>query len=244
MSLSLGAWLALNISLTLAGGVVALRLSAYRHWVTAFSSGALIAIAVVELLPEAFSLEHAADGLSGDHLGVLQACGVGFLLFYLLDLAVPEQHAAGHEHHRHAPSVPRIVGIVGALTLCMHRVIDGLMLSAATQAAMESIGAAVVLHNFTDGLTTVSVLLRDAHSRVRAFIFVAVVAASPLVGAALGSIVTVSAAGMGLSLAGIAGALLYVGGSHLFERHHHGSAQRFTPVAALVGFFLVYWLRH
>jgi zinc transporter, ZIP family len=232
--------LSLNVVLTVIGGLVALRFSERSGaYVSAFSSGILISVAVVSLLPESFQLEHAMSGAPG-HRGLLEASGLGFLVFYLLDLAVPEQHEAGHEHHRHAPATPRIVGLLGAAMLCAHRGIDGVILETAeTAGVLESVGMALVFHNFADGLTTVSVLLRDGQSRRRALLMVTVVALFPFVGMLLGRIWHLPTELTAVALAFIAGAFLYIGGSHLLVREHNGHA-RYAPLVAVIGFALVF----
>jgi ZIP family zinc transporter len=236
-------FLGINFALALIGGFVALRVSDKSGtYVSAFSAGILIAVAVVSLLPEAFELEHDIESLAS-HRGVLQAAGLGFLVFYLLDLAVPEQHAEGHEHHRHAPATPRIVGVLGALMMCAHRGIDGLILAAAADAgALASVGVALVFHNFADGLTTVSVLLRDGQTKRRAFLFVGAAAVFPALGALLGTVWRLPPSFAALALAIIAGAFLYIGGSHLLVREHNG-ASRFAPLCAVLGFALVMFAR-
>lgn len=231
--------LAINFGLTLVGGLVALRVSQRQGaYVSAFASGILIAVAVVTLLPEAFSLEHTIDHLT-THRGLLQSAGIGFLVFYLLDLAVPEKHAVGHEHHRHAPAAPRIVGVVGAVMLCAHRGIDGLILTTADGVGLlHTVGLALVFHNFADGLTTVSMLLRDGQSRRRALGFVGAVAVFPLFGVLLARVWTLPVNLTAISLAFIAGAFLYIGGSHLLVREHGGAA-RYAPLVAIIGFAIV-----
>jgi zinc transporter ZupT len=238
--------LASSLVVTAAGGFIALRLSRRMHWVTAFTSGVLIAVAVVTLLPEAFVLEHERVGMSDTHRALLQVAGIGFLLFYLLDLAVPEHHEAGHEHHRHAPKEPRVVGLLGAMLLFVHRLIDGSVIMAASAAGdgtVKAVGLAVLFHNFADGLSTVSVLMRDGQSRTRTVAFIVVVSLAPVLGALVTMAAPMPPAFMAYALASVAGAFLYIGGSHLFVRDHD-SVGLFAPLVAAVGFALVVLLPH
>ncbi len=232
-------FLAINFALMMIGGLFAVRVSERSGaYVSAFSAGILISVAVVTLLPEAFQIEHTLRSLD-THRGLLQAAGLGFLVFYLLDLAVPEQHAEGHEHHRHAPAAPRIVGVLGALMMCAHRGIDGVILATADEAgALASVGIALVFHNFADGMTTVSILLRDGQSKRRALTFVAVAALFPVVGAGVGKLWRLPPSLAAMTLAVISGAFLYIGGSHLLVREHDSGA-RTAPLLAILGFVLV-----
>ncbi len=238
--------LATSLVLTGAGGFLALKFSHRMKWITAFSSGVLIAAAVVTLLPEAFVLEHERLGVSDAHEAVLHLAGLGFLVFYLLDMAVPERHEKGHEHHRHAPKEPRVLGVIGALLLFAHRLVDGSVIvtaSAASGHAIEAVGLAVLFHNFADGLSTVSIMMRDGQSRPRMVFFVILIALAPVAGALGASVMPLPPSVMAYALAIVAGAFLYIGGSHLFVREHDSDGLT-APFVAALGFALVVLLRH
>lgn len=238
--------LASSLLLTAAGGFLALKLSRRMKWVSAFTSGVLIAVAVVTLLPEAFVLEHERLGMGDSHRALLELAGIGFLVFYLLDLAVPEHHEKGHEHHRHAPKEPRVVGLLGALLLFVHRLIDGTVIMAAAAAGSDTahaVGLALLFHNFADGLSTVSILMRDGQSRTRTVAFIILIALAPFAGAFVASVMALPPAFIAYSLAFVAGAFLYIGGSHLFIRDHE-SEGLLAPFVAALGFALVVLLRY
>lgn len=227
---------------TLCGGLFALQLRRHLQWITAFTSGVLVAVALLDLLPEAFIL---APSKSDGHVGLLTLTGVAFLALYLLDLLVPEQHEEGHEHHHHAPAQPRAMGIIGASLLCVHSGVDGMMMVAVDRAGggMALLAVAIVFHRFADGVSTVSMMLRNGQSRARTRIFVVVVAFCPLLGLMWAWTHPLSDAQLGPALAIFAGLFLYAGGSHLSIREHGHEGQRITPLITALGFALVWAFR-
>ena len=80
--------------MTFGGGLIALRLEAYRGMVLAFCAGALVSGALLNVIPEALDLSEASQSrLPHQHL--LFACGLGFLVFYLFENATRHHH--GHD---------------------------------------------------------------------------------------------------------------------------------------------------
>src|SRR5581483_1766107 len=83
--------------MTLSGGYVALRLQAYRGLVLAFCAGALVAGALMDVIPDALQLlEQSQPRFHHHHLCF--SGSLGFLCFYLL------RHAAHHSDPRNHPS--------------------------------------------------------------------------------------------------------------------------------------------
>ena len=80
--------------ITLGGGFLALRFRTYQGVLFAFCAGALVAGALMEILPDALELLESADS-SFHHHHLLFACVLGFLCFYVLEYAT---------HHREAPA--------------------------------------------------------------------------------------------------------------------------------------------
>src|SRR5207302_8367327 len=66
---------------TLLGGFLALRLSSRIHLVLGFSAGAVIGVALLDLLPEAMTLGRAGPG----SLGVMSVVAAGFLAYLVVD---------------------------------------------------------------------------------------------------------------------------------------------------------------
>lgn len=220
----------------LLGGLFALRFSDKLHLILGFSAGSVIAVAFFDLLPEALEL---AEGTYDTHL-VLTVVAGGFLLFMLLDRLM-----SGHTHtpddgHVHDPQGR---GALGAAGLALHSFLDGLAIGLAFQvsAALGAIVAtAVIVHGFSDGINTVSLILKGKGNRRRAFRWLAVDAAAPVLGIAASTFVAVPDATLGLALAAFGGFFLYLGASDLLPESYHRHPTAWTTFMTLVGVAVLY----
>jgi ZIP family zinc transporter len=98
------------------------------------------------------------------------------------------------------------------------------------------VSVAVLLHAFSDGLNTVTVVLRHGHGRGKALAWLAADAAAPVAGAALGLLVVMPDAVLGGLLAVFAGMFVYMGaGSLLPEAHRSGRDRRLVVLATAAG---------
>lgn len=227
---------------TVVGGLLSLRLARHVQLVTALSSGLLVGAALFDLLPE--GLAHAGHGESLDHL--LGMVAWGFIGFYLLDLLLPERHAEGHEDHKHAPLEPRAMGLIGAALIALHSALDGALLAALSQdqggaSGHHSSGVALSIHRFVDGISLVSMMVRNSQPRPRTLYLLAAVCVAPMVGAWLFASGQALAPYVGELTCVFAGAFLYLGGTHLPSREHDDS-RRFAPLVTGLGFAVVYLL--
>jgi zinc transporter, ZIP family len=225
-------WIALPLAAlttvsTLCGGLVALRLRHQLPTLIALTGGIVVAVALFDVLPEAF------DAV-GDPRRVTMLVGVGFLAFFLAERALVLHHRDDPAHARaHAP-----VGTLGAAGLSAHSFIDGLGIGLAFDLS-TSLGllvfAAVVSHDFADGMNTVSFVLMQGGERRQAVRWLAADALAPFVGAAVGASLSISEHSLGQLLALYAGFFLFMGATDLLpEAHEHPSAWRVT--LTVVGF--------
>lgn len=228
-------------AITLTGGLVALKQHAYRAAIFAFCAGALIAAALIEVLPDAYHLLAAAD--AGFHVGhLLTACALGYFVFYVID------HVAhgGHVHHGAPHSDIHQAGLWGAAGLGLHSFFDGVAIGQAFQAG-ESLGWAVALgvalHKLADGASVAGVMLGTQYSEQATARMVYVVAAAPLLGVVLQSFVTLAPAILALLLGWFAGVFLYLGASSLLPAAHESSSSRMLLVATLGGGLFIFLAR-
>jgi ZIP family zinc transporter len=232
------AWLAIPFAAmtmvsTFAGGLVALRFARWIHTLIALSGGVVVAVALFEILPEAMEL-------TGDPQRVGTLVGAGFVAAFLAERALVL-------HHRDAPDQARAhanVGVLGAFGLSVHSFLDGLAIGLAfglDEGAGILVFVAVVGHDFADGFNTVTFIISQQHDRRRALRWLAIDSAAPLIGAIVGSMISVSDATLGQILAAYAGFFLFMGATDLLpEAHEHAS---FTRVAlTLAGFGSIFLL--
>ncbi|MBA2361894.1 MAG: ZIP family metal transporter [Actinobacteria bacterium] len=221
---------AVTVLSTLAGGIVALRLARDLTTAIALTGGVVVAVALFHVLPEA--IEAVADP---QRIGLL--VGGGFVFFFLAERAVVLHHRDDTDQiHAHAQ-----VGALGAAGLSVHSFIDGLGIGLAFGLSTETgllVFLAVVAHDFADGLNTVGFVLRQSGDRARAIRWLAVDAAAPLVGAVVGSALSVSEQNLGALLAVYVGFFLFMGATDLLPHaHQHPSGRR--VLLTLVGFAAV-----
>jgi zinc transporter, ZIP family len=212
---------------TLAGGVVALRMAKELATAIALTGGVVVAVALFHVLPEA--IEAVGDP---HRVGLL--VGAGFVFFFLAERALVLHHRDDDQHvHAHAQ-----VGALGAAGLSIHSFIDGLGIGLAFGLSTETgllVFAAVLAHDFADGLNTVGFVLRQSGDRARAIRWLAVDAAAPLLGAIVGAALSVSEESLGQLLAVYAGFFLFMGATDLLPHaHEHPSGRR--VLLTLAGF--------
>jgi zinc transporter, ZIP family len=210
---------AVTVLSTLAGGFVALRLERRLPAAIALTGGMVVAIALFDILPEAFEATGDADRAAS-------LVAAGFLAFFLAERGLVL-------HHRDEPEQARAhgrVGALGAAGLSAHSFVDGLGIGLAfglDTATGLVVFLAVVAHDFADGLNTVNFVLVQSGERRRARRWLVVDAIAPLVGAVVGSAVSVSEATLGHALALYAGVFLFIGATDLLpEAHEHASWRR------------------
>jgi ZIP family zinc transporter len=205
---------------TMAGGLVALRMSHSLPTVIALSGGIVVAVALFDVLPEAIDL------LPDDSTAIGALMGAGFLTFFLFERVLVL-------HHRDEPADARAhhqVGTLGALGLSAHSLIDGLAVGLAFGASTSTgvlVLVAVLAHDFADGLNTVSFVLSQSQNRPQAIRWLVTDAVAPLIGVTIGALVNVSDATLGYLLSFYAGFFLYMGATDLLpEAHEHASWAR------------------
>jgi zinc transporter ZupT len=225
---------------TMIGGWVGLSLRDRLHLVLAFSAGAVIGVAFFDLLPEAVELGAATAGHSAlAPRSVLAIAGLGFLLYMLLDRSLP-----GHgSDHRGRGNPQRAWAAAGSFAL--HSFLDGFAIGVAFQASRAvgiAVAVAVLAHDFSDGLNTVSVVLRNGGDRRGAFKWLVIDALAPVAGALTSMALTIPAQGLAMALALFSGFFLYVGGSDLLPESHHAHPRLLTTFATVAGAVFLYFV--
>ena len=214
---------------TLCGGFCALRFSDKLHLITGFSAGAVLGVAFFDLLPEALQL-----GRGGFEVATLTAViAVGFVLFMIVDRAfVAHPHSAeGCENESHR-------GALGASSLSFHSFLDGLAIGLSFQVS-AAVGLVVTLaaltHDFSDGINTITLILKNGGTRTSAFRWLIADALAPVAGIIVASLIIVSEQTLGLLLALFCGFFLYLGASDLLPESHHAHPTVWTTAMTVLG---------
>jgi ZIP family zinc transporter len=220
---------------TLLGGAFALRLKDNLHLILGFSAGAVIGVVFFDLLPESFLLlwiSHSARFIT-------TIVALGFATYLLLDRTVVLHRDHGDAHtHTHVGR-----GLWGASTLSLHSFLDGVGVGLAFQVSPTvgiTVAIAVLMHDFSDGINTVNMILKNGGDRARAWRWLAIDAIAPVVGVVSTLFFSVSGEVLGVLLALFAGFFLYIGASDLLPESHHEHPVWWTTISTLAGMVVMY----
>lgn len=211
---------------TLAGGLFALSLKDKRHLILGFSAGAVIAVAFFDLIPEAIDL---GAGRHSPNL-LLAATALGFLVYLLLDRSLT-LHG------------DQLRGSLGAGSFSIHSFLDGLAIGLAFQAS-EAVGIVVAIgvltHDFSDGINTLNIVLKNGGSRANALYWLIIDAIAPVLGVGASLLFLVPAERLDFILATFGGFFLYIGASDLIPESYHAHPKLLTTLMTLMGAGVLY----
>ncbi|MES2224816.1 MAG: ZIP family metal transporter [Patescibacteria group bacterium] len=220
---------------TLLGGLFAIRFKDKLHLILGFSAGAVLGVAFFDLIPEALDLGQQFYGLRN----MIAFVALGFLFFMLLDrFIILHAHYTmpGHDSHDHTVASPR--GKLGAASLALHSFIDGAAIGLAFKVSLAVgiiVTTAVLVHDFSDGINTVNVILKNKGSRKEAMKWLFVDSLAPVLGAASTIFFTVPESALSIILAIFSGFFLYIGASDLLPESYHSHPTRWTTIATIIG---------
>jgi zinc transporter ZupT len=199
---------------TLIGGTFAIRLRKALPYFFAFAAGSLIAVSFFDILPESLAIS-ASVNLSTRY--VMITVVASFLFYSFLEkflLVHYHEENGGHGH---------VMGPVGAGSLVIHSFLDGVAIGAAYQ-VNSTIGLlvalAVIFHDFTDGINTVTLMLKDKQHLRNATIFLVMDAIAPVLGVTATSLININQTVLALVLAVFVGEFIYIGAVNLMPETH------------------------
>lgn len=213
------------------GGMAALRFRDRLHLLLGFSSGAVIAVALFDILPEVFALDGGAS--------YMPFAGFGFLAFFAL-----ERYTAMHRSREHvhvAAAHEQELGALSAAGLTFHSFLDGIAIGVGFQTSPKIgllIALGIIAHDLSDGLNTVTVVLAHGNPRKSATMWLALDMIAPLIGAATTLLFNLNGI-LPWVLAFFAGSFIYIGASDLLpEAREHDSP--LVGVATAIGMLAIY----
>jgi ZIP family zinc transporter len=120
---------------------------------------------------------------------------------------------------------------------------DGFAIGVAFQASTMAgymVAFAVLAHDFSDGLNTVSIVLKNRGTQRQAFGWLAVDAIMPLIGASASLVARLPGETLSIVLALLAGFFFYIGGSDLVPDSYHTHPKFLTTLMTLAGAGVLY----
>lgn len=229
-----------GIANLLGGGIVVKKNWSKRslNHLMALSAGFLLAIAMLDLIPESL------NGTPGNSLYIL----LGFFVVFLFQRIVTTHFHFGVETHVEKVS-GGASGLGAFIGMMIHSFFDGVSVVAGFEVNLQLgflVFAAVLIHKIPDGLTISSIVLAAFGNRRRAFIASIMLALSTIAGGllvwifsqtGLGGNVNESFARAGLAFS--AGIFLYVGATDLLPVVND-SEDRKSGLFVLLGVVMFY----
>ncbi len=215
----------------------ALRYRDKDHLIMGFSAGAVVGVALFDLLPEAVNL--ASHGKPLTHVAV--PLGLGFAAYMLLSnwlSDIAKSHLLPDECRALRPK-----GILGASSLSLHSVLDGVGIGFAFQVSPPvgwTVAIGVLAHDLSDGINTVTLVLKNDGAKSSAIRWLIVDAAAPLLGVASTFLFHLKPNILGVILAAFCGFFLYIGSSNLIPESHRRHPTILTSVMSVLGMIFIY----
>jgi len=144
-------------------------------WLVSYAVGALLGVALLELLPQALRVLDART--------VLLTLLVGILSFFVLEKLAIWRHCHTHECDVHGSSAPLVL-----LGDAAHNFLDGAVIAAAAMTSIPlavSTAIAVLAHEIPHEVGDFAILLHAGYSRRQALVANAMAAAAGVLGAIL-----------------------------------------------------------
>lgn len=222
---------------TLLGGLVGIKYRDKLHLILGFTAGVLIAVVAFDIFPEIIRL------LGETNVPIVNpmiALVVGFLLFHIFEktLLIHKHHEHDYQDHHHPT-----IGIASALALAGHSFMDGVGIGLAFQVSAGVgilVSIAVISHDFSDGLNTVSLVLINKNTTRTAYLMLLLDATTPILGVLSTLFFKLSPEILLLYLGFFAGFLLYIGASDILPEAHHDHPATSTIAMTIIGVVFIF----
>jgi ZIP family zinc transporter len=221
---------------TMSGGIVAIRWPSRVELLMALAGGVVLGAAVFDLLPEA--IDQAGDsGVPGAVPWI--ALVLGYAAFRLAESRLHDHGEEHGDHPAHGDAQehpPGPMGIAGAIGFVTHSFFDGLAIGLGFQldaGVGVLVALAVIGHDFSDGLNTVSYLVAHRHSEGRQWRWLFADALAPVVGALVASLLPVPDEVFPVALGFFSGVFVYAASAILLPRALAAAPARVVPLAAV-----------
>jgi len=204
---------------------VALRWPGRINSLAALAGGLVLGAAFFDLLPEA--VERAENIGRGPSIP-LGAALVGFLAFHSLERFL--------HHHHEEDEEPNAAGVVGAVGFVIHSMVDGLAIGLGFRISADVgvlVALAVIGHDFSDGLNTVSYMVSHHQPPGRSRRFLIADALAPTFGAIIASVVTLPDLVFPVAIGFFSGLFIYAGATRLLPQASALPPMRSVPLTAL-----------
>jgi len=244
--LALGAGLSTTVG-SLLGLVVKKTGPRFIGFTLGFSAGVMILVSFVELLAGAIGTEGV--GFLGAHIAFFAGMGS----YFLIDLLIPHDYIAQHDHPKgryglangQSPPALRRTGLLVALGIAIHNFPEGIATFVGGLKDFHlglAIAIAIAMHNIPEGLAISVPVYAATGSRRKAFLWSSLSGVSELVGAALAAAILMpilSARVMGFVLAAVGGIMVAISVDELIPFAKSFDAEHWPIFGIIVGMIVM-----
>jgi zinc and cadmium transporter len=178
-------------SANVAGGLLIARLQwsrRYLKYFIALGAGFMLAIALIEMIPESLKLrgEKASSVFGGTNVVFLFVLAGYFLVHFFEHTVAPHFHFGEETHHEEISHAH--ASYAALLGLVIHTFFDGVAIASGLLVSTWLGGVifvAIFLHKFPEGFAVASIMLASGQSKRIAFLSSAILGGATLVGVCL-----------------------------------------------------------
>ncbi len=221
---------------TFLGGLFGLKYRDKMHLILGLTAGVILGVLAFDIFPEIIKV---TQKLGIDPTTPMIALVVGFMVFHTAEkfFLIHNSHEENYGPHTHPT-----VGKFQALALAGHSFLDGMAIGLGFQISGATgvlVAVAVISHDFSDGLNTVSMMLMHKNTTKQALKFLFIDALAPVLGGISTLFFTLSEKSLLIYLGFFAGFLLYIGVSDILpEAHSKNSSIKTVAMTALGVLFI------
>ncbi len=222
---------------TFLGGLFGLKYKDKMHLILGLTAGVILGVLAFDIFPEIITL---IQKLGISSTVPMIALVVGFMIFHTAEkfLLIHHSHEEDYGPHTHPT-----VGKFQALALAGHSFLDGVGIGLGFQisgAVGLLVSLAVISHDFSDGLNTVSRMIVHKNTNRQALKFLFIDAIAPVLGGISTLFFTLSEKSLLIYLGFFAGFLLYIGVSDVLPEAHNEHSSIKTVAMTAIGVLFIF----
>ncbi len=216
------------------GGTFALKFKDKLHLILGFSAGSVIGVAFFDLLPEAFE--------SGKDLYQTETIALFIILGFLIYM-ISDRILTSHSHHEEECENHNHRGVLGAGSISLHSLIDGLVVGLSFQISTAvgiALAVAIFAHAFSDGINTVNMIIRSGGEIKEARKWLLLDSLTPVLGIFASLLISIPPNIFPILISIFCGLFIYLGASDLLPESHHGHPKIWTTVSTILGIIFIF----
>ena len=211
---------------TMVGGTVMLRFRQLMPLFFSFAAGSLIAVAFLDILPETINLAHSISF----PIRLVMIIIVSSFFIYNLINKLFVTHCIGEDCNKHG----HIMGPIGSGSLIIHSFFDGIAIGTAFKISNHVgflVALAVIFHDFTDGINTVTLMLKNKQPLMTTLYFLFMDAFAPILGVIIIYFLNIPETILIIILSFFVGEFIYLGAANLLPETQKYSSKTLLAMA-------------